>query len=62
MMPLFEVRFSATGEATFTVEAENEDAAVIVASGRAVGSIIDGGEASWELEGVWELESEPTTP
>lgn len=54
-MTRYEVKFSAVGEAFIEVEADNEDDAILKASKEAVGIIIEGGEASWEVESVQEI-------
>lgn len=54
-MPAYTVTAEATGQATVTVQAANEDEAITIAyRDHLTGIAIDGGEASWDIVDVEE--------
>lgn len=54
-MPRYEVTLSASGQATITVEAADENAAIDQALRSTPGMTVEGGSCEWDVELVEEL-------
>lgn len=56
MSPLYEVQLHASGTAVVEVEAVDAEQAALVAIRETPGMIVEGGECSWDVDGVEEID------